>query len=324
MPSFLDQVEDSSAIRMGAKIQIWGGPETGKSHDAYENLPRPLVVIDSDVASGLFADERFEGFKRLGPDKVPTIEALIAFLEEFTSDPRWYTHYKSVLVDSLTQFVDPKVAELGIDNSSAAPAAHVDDLSGQERSRALTEQGRAQADWARVAKELTRLIRKVSALGVHIYVTAEERTKFVGNRPGEGDASAKSSLSPKKFTHAFDLILQKTGKNAAVVRKSRFRKWKKDEKVDSYVARRDLAPILQGRERKTAGLEDFDPATPAHEELMDLLRSIGSDQRGGRIPVARMFEYIEAAKNNELTATQIRETINQVKRTYGQPATTAA
>ena len=64
---FLDQVEDSRDIVTGAKIQVWGGPETGKSHDAYENLPRPLIAIDSDVSSALFADERFEGFKRLGP-----------------------------------------------------------------------------------------------------------------------------------------------------------------------------------------------------------------------------------------------------------------
>ena len=182
-PRFLDQVEDSASLAMGAKVQVWGGPETGKSHDAYENLPRPLIVVDSDVSAGLFNDDRFDGFKRLGPDKVPDLETLVAFLDEFTSEPRWYRSYKSLLIDSLTQFVDPKVAELGIDNSSAAPAANVDELQGASRSRAIAEQGRAQADWARIAKELTRLIRKVSALGVHVYVVAEERTKFVGNRP---------------------------------------------------------------------------------------------------------------------------------------------
>ena len=36
----------------------------------------------------------------------------------------------------LTQFVDPKVAELGIDNSSAAPTAQVEELHGAQRSRA--------------------------------------------------------------------------------------------------------------------------------------------------------------------------------------------
>ena len=124
--SFLDQVEDSAQLAMGAKIQVWGGPETGKSHDAYENLPRPLIVVDSDVSAGLFTDERFEGFKRLGPDRIPDLETLLAFLDEFTSDPRWYTQFRSLLIDSLTQFVDPKVAQLGIDNSSASPAAQVE------------------------------------------------------------------------------------------------------------------------------------------------------------------------------------------------------
>src|SRR4051812_33679566 len=275
-PRFLDQVEDSTQLAMGAKIQVWGGPETGKSHDAYENLPRPLIVVDSDVSAGLFNDDRFEGFKRLGPDKVPDLETLVAFLDEFTNDPRWYRHYRSILIDSLTQFVDPKVAELGIDNSSAAPTAHVDELQGATRSRAIAEQGRAQADWARVAKELTRLIRKVSALGVHIYVVAEERTRFVSNRPGEGEEGAKSSLSPKKFTHAFDLILQKTGKGEVVVRKTRYRAWAKDQKLSGFKAAKELGSILSGTAQKAAGLDDFDPATTAHEELMELLKTLGS------------------------------------------------
>jgi hypothetical protein len=63
-PCFFDQVEDSSRLAMGAKVQVWGGPETDKSQDAYENLPRPLIVVGSDVSAGLFNDDRFEGFKR--------------------------------------------------------------------------------------------------------------------------------------------------------------------------------------------------------------------------------------------------------------------
>ena len=321
---FLDQVEDSTQLAMGAKVQVWGGPETGKSHDAYENLPRPLIVVDSDVSAGLFNDDRFEGFKRLGPDKVPDLETLVAFLDEFTTDPRWYKAYRSLLIDSLTQFVDPKVAQLGIDNSSAGVTAQLEDAQGSARSRAIAEQGRAQADWARIAKELTRLIRKVSALGVNIYVVAEERTKFVGNRPGDGEEGAKSSLSPKKFTHAFDLILQKTARGEVLVRKTRYRKWAKDQRVAGFDARRDLAPILQGAEQKSAGLEDFDPGTSAHEELMELLKSLGSDAKGGRIPLARMREFLALAKNNEASEPEVRKAINEVKRTWGDAGTRAA
>ena len=43
--------------------------------------------------TGLFNDDRFESFKRLGPDKVPDLESLVAFADEFTSDPRWYRSY---------------------------------------------------------------------------------------------------------------------------------------------------------------------------------------------------------------------------------------
>ena len=324
IPRFLEQVEDSSQITTGTKVQVWGGPETGKSHDAYENLPRPLIVVDSDVSAGLFNDDRFEGFKRLGPDTIPDLETLVAFLDEFTSDPRWYRTYKSLMIDSLTQFVDPKVAQLGIDNSSAAPTAHVDELQGSARSRAIAEQGRAQADWARIAKELTRLIRKVSALGVHVYVVAEERTQFVGNRPGDGEQGAKSSLSPKKFTHAFDLILQKTTRTDVIVRKTRYRKWSKDQRLAGFTAKRDLGAILQGTEQKAAGLDGFDPATAAHEELLELLKTLGSDVKGGRIPIAKMKEFLAVATNNTVPETDVRRTIGEVKRTFGETSTRAA
>jgi len=298
---FIDQVQDSSEIVMGVKAQVWGASGTGKSHDAYENLPRPLIVVDSDVSSGLFADDRFEGFKRLGPDKIPHIDALIEFLEEFTSDKRWYEQYKSLLIDSLTNLVDEKVAQLGIDQSS----------EGRDK-------GKGQVDFARAAKKLTRLIRRVSALGVHVYVTAEERTRYVGGKPAEGDDRGKSSLSPTKFTHAFDLILQKTGESQAVVRKSRYRKWKRDQKLDGYVASRDLLPILLGKEQKAPGLENFDPATAAHEELLELLRNVGSTAKpGGRIPVPEMRGYIGIATNNDLTEPQVRAVINEVKKKYG-------
>lgn len=321
---FLDQVEDSTQITHGAKVQVWGGPETGKSHDAYENLPRPLIVVDSDVSSALFTDDRFEGFKRLGPDKIPDLETLIAFLDEFTNDPRWYRSYKSLLIDSLTQFVDPKVAQLGIDNSSAGVTAQLEDAQGSARGKAIVEQGRAQADWARIAKELTRLIRKVSALGVHSFVVAEERTAFVGNRPGEGESGAKSSLSPKKFTHAFDLILQKVTRGDVIVRKTRYRKWTKDQRVAGYDAHRDLVGVFTGREQKAAGLDGFDPSTTAHEELMELLKSLGSDVKGGRIPLAKMREYLAVANDNDRAEPEVRKVINEVRKQYGEGAPRAA
>src|SRR5688500_4105942 len=217
---------------MGVKAQVWGASATGKSHDAYENLPRPLVVVDSDVAAGLFADDRFEDFKRLGPDKIPDIETLIQFLEEFCADPRWYRQFKSLMIDSLTNLVDAKVADLGIYQSSEAH-----------------DRGKGQVDFARAAKKLTKLIRRVSALGVHVYVTAEERTRYIGGKPADGDDRGKSSLSPSKFTHAFDIIVQKLSETQVVVRKTRYRKWRRDQRLDDYLASRDLLPILLGKER---------------------------------------------------------------------------
>ena len=61
--------------------------------------------------------------------------------------------------------------------------------------------------------------------------------------------------------------------------------------------------------QKSAGLDDFDPATTAHEELMDLLKTLGSDARGGRIPLAKMREYLAVAKNNDVAPTRILDMV---------------
>jgi hypothetical protein len=153
---------------------------------------------------------------------------------------------------------------------------------------------------------------------------AEERTKFVGNRPGDGEEGAKSSLSPKKFTHAFDLIVQKISRSEIVVRKTRFRAWTKDQKLSGWSAMRDLAPVFGGTVQKSAGLDDFDPATTAHEELMELLKTLGSDARGGKIPLAKMREYLAVAKSNDAAESEVRKVLNEVKRVYAGSATRAA
>ena len=76
--------------------------------------------------------------------------------------------------------------------------------------------------------------------------------------------------------------------------------------------------------QKSAGLDDFDPATTAHEELMELLKTLGSDARGGKIPLAKMREYLAVAKNNELAEGDVRKVVNEVKRSFGGGATRAA
>jgi len=103
------------------------------------------------------------------------------------------------------------------------------------------------------------------------------------------------------------------------VRKSRYRAWSKDQKLSGWLAARDLAAVLGGVVQKSAGLDDFDPATTAHEELMELLKTLGSDVRGGKIPLARMREYLAVAKDNELAERDVRKVLNEVKREFGEP-----
>ena len=57
---------------------------------------------------------------------------------------------------------------------------------------------------------------------------------------------------------------------------------------------------------------------------MELLKTLGSDARGGRIPLAKMREYLAVARNNELAESEVRKTVNEVKRVYGGGATRAA
>jgi Ca2+-binding EF-hand superfamily protein len=76
--------------------------------------------------------------------------------------------------------------------------------------------------------------------------------------------------------------------------------------------------VFGGAVQKSAGLDDFDPATTAHEELIELLKTLGSDARGGKIPLAKMREYLAVAKNNDLAESEVRKVVNEVKRGYGE------
>lgn len=57
---------------------------------------------------------------------------------------------------------------------------------------------------------------------------------------------------------------------------------------------------------------------------MSRLKSLGSDARGGRIPLERMREYLALARNNNAAEPEVRRLINDVKRTYGDAGSRAA
>jgi hypothetical protein len=57
---------------------------------------------------------------------------------------------------------------------------------------------------------------------------------------------------------------------------------------------------------------------------MELLKTLGSDARGGRIPLAKMREYLAVAKNNDLAESEVRKVVNAVRRAFGDSATQAA
>ena len=42
-----------------------------------------------------------------------------------------------------------------------------------------------------------------------------------------------------------------------------------------------------------------------------------ADARGGKIPLAKMREYLAVAKNNEAAESDVRKVLNEVKRAYG-------
>ena len=77
------------------------------------------------------------------------------------------------------------------------------------------------------------------------------------------------------------------------------------------------SPVFGGAVQKSAGLDDFDPPSTAHEELMDLLKGLGSDARGGKIPLAKMRECLAVAKNNAAAESDVRKVLNEVPKTYG-------
>jgi DUF1365 family protein len=51
---------------------------------------------------------------------------------------------------------------------------------------------------------------------------------------------------------------------------------------------------------------------------MELLKTLGSDVKGGRIPLAKMKEYLGVATNNELRESEVRKVIVEVRKAYGE------
>jgi hypothetical protein len=50
---------------------------------------------------------------------------------------------------------------------------------------------------------------------------------------------------------------------------------------------------------------------------MELLKTLGSDARGGKVPLVKMREYLSVAKNNDLPEPEVRRLLNEVRRSYG-------
>jgi hypothetical protein len=53
-------------------------------------------------------------------------------------------------------------------------------------------------------------------------------------------------------------------------------------------------------------------------------RSLGSDARGGRVPLATMREYLSVARNNDTPETEVRKLFNEVRKLYGEGGIRAA
>ena len=302
--SLLAAAQPSTNMKLGIKILNFSQSGLGKSHDFYTVAPRPLLVGDSDASAGAFNRDGFEGFSRVPLSSLAQLQALCD--ELIAEAEKGNFPYRSLFVDSMTVLVDKLIAELGIDMSGAV------------------SNPKGQASFAREAKGINRRIRILSGYGIHFFATSEERNKYAGGKIDADNAEAVSSLSDSKFRYAFDFIYGKQARDVVLIDKSRFADWQEGQTYEGFDAMTHLTPLIAGTAKKAAGLDGFDPATSAHDELMSLLKAKKSVGRGGVIPDAAMLEYVAMAKNNALESGVVRKAINDLLAQYPDAVAHAA
>lgn len=303
--SVLDQAKDSDKLAFGAKILNYSASSLGKSHDFIVSAPRPLLVVDSDAQSNKFADGRFEKFKGVTIFDLPVLQATLDDLLG-RATRKGEGVYQSVAIDSLTVIIDGRIRDLGIDASDAEAAK------------------RGQATFAREVKQLAQTIRRLSAVGIHVCVTSEERNEYEGGEVKRELAKAKSSLSVAKWRYLFDFVYRKTARDIIVVDKSRYVDWAEKTTYGEFDATVHLGPMFAGTAKRHRGVEAFNPATAVHEQLIDLLRSRGSQGRGGVIPDQQMSEYIALAHSDEDRERDVLDAIAEIDTRYPAAATAAS
>ena len=294
--SLLSQVQDSAAIKIGAKVLVFGPSQSGKSHDFFVAAPRPLLVVDSDANADKFADERFEGFQHI---RLYKMDDLLNLLDELIAEAEnGKVPFRSLMIDSLTVIVDRTIASLGIDVSTG-PVSKV-----------------GQSTFARIAKELTYKFRVLSAYNINICVIAEERTRYKTRHIDPTAAEVGASLSPQKFGWAFDLAYHKLAQDEVEITKSRYQQWVKGQVIPSFDATTHLKPLLNGGFARVRGMEEFNPPSGAHEKLLGLLQERKSISKGGVIPNREMARYLALVKDEGVLEADVKAAISEIEREY--------
>lgn len=296
--SFLSKVKKASELKLGTKLQLHGPSGSGKSHDIYKvlhHLGLKCLAIDSDATVDKFTGR--EGFG--DPDSLHlfTIKELIGVMEEVIDEAKAGDRVCDALfVDSLSNIVDMEIRRRGIDVTT-------DGMADATKT--------AQADWARDARYVNLLMRQLSAFGIHFIVSAETRTRYKGARIDAATAYDVSALSPRKFRYPFDAIVHKSDRTTADIDKTRYEKWPNEGFViKDWDAIRELGDILSFKAKKQVGLDDFNPFSQAHEDLMQLLKKIGTEARGGKLTNAEAKRLATMAKSEtpeEVVAAEIKK-----------------
>jgi hypothetical protein len=308
MPGYRDRVTSVQNLVQPPKILVFAPSQMGKTHDALANLPRPMLFIDTDVsAKSMSEGGRFEDFDT-PRQPVLTMEALITELREFVNDKEARTYYKSIVIDSLSVVWDRLTRELGVGQGGSTNPMN-------------------QIKLASLSKELKELLKAPSAFGVVVYATAEARLKMErteGRRQNfNADAAvASAGLSEDKFFHAFDIVVGKTAQDKAIIAKSRYGSFKKGDVIENYQFATHIMPMVEGKVGRKVGADSFDPASVAQEDLYDLLRDLGSEPKGGKIPKEEMARLFGIATGDESFEPAARAAASDLRARY--PSETAA
>lgn len=281
------QRNDQDPAARCIKVLFMGVPKVSKTGQGIK-MPPPLGVVDVGDGALPFHHSR-GGEYDFGIRRAATIEEVNVFARDLLDNQKALDDIRTVMFDDMTAAWRSAQARLRI-GKAAAPQAG-------EKEGSFADQAALKAPWATFAS----LVKEFGVRGKNVVVTAEAKPRWA-------DAGRKPKMTgykldaDDKILGAFDLVFlielnERTGRAQATVVETRYpAAFPKGSVIENFDSVKHFAPLLGSWSPSLAKPEfqESEEAAALRATLGEALRSLGSKQRGGKVPTddARRFYWL--------------------------------